>query len=82
MSDATYPTPESWEYATARQARRAARSFGILRRKAVPVYPRAFISPDEDEVALQDKEDLIRRVWVLWAVALRGTGCRKMKRWA
>jgi hypothetical protein len=74
MSGMTYPAPETWEYATARQARRAARSFEILRQKAVPVYWGPLTIPDEDEVARQEVGEVIRRILVLWIVTLRGDG--------
>jgi uncharacterized protein DUF4272 len=74
MPTPSYPSPQDWAYASPRQASRAARSFDILRPREVPVYWGPLMVPDEDEVIPQRAEDVLRRIAVLWAVALRGDG--------
>jgi hypothetical protein len=69
-----YPNPETWEYAGPRQARRAARSFDVLRCRAVPVYPWPLFITDDEQVVAQPAQDTMRRVAVLWAVKLRADG--------
>ena len=71
---ASYPSPYEWWEATRRQAARAARSFDLLRGTSVPVYPGPLVVPDDDEVVPQLVTDVLRRIAVLWAVALRGDG--------
>ena len=70
----TYPSPETWEYANERQAKRAARSFEILRQRAVPVYLGPLFVDDDDEVKVRPAAEVARRVLVLWAVELRAEG--------
>jgi hypothetical protein len=70
----TYPSPETWEHATPRQAQRAARSFTALRQRAVPAYMGPLFVDDEDEVRVQPAGEVARRVLVLWAVVLRAEG--------
>ena len=72
-----YPDPETWEYAGPRQARRAARSFDILRKRAVPVYPGPLFVSDDEEATTQSAQDAVRRVLVLYAVKLRADGFSK-----
>lgn len=69
-----YPSPETWEYASERQKRRAARSFVELQERSVPVYPGPLFVDDDEEVEPQSPEDVARRVLVLWAVVLRANG--------
>src|SRR5260221_11130580 len=70
----TYPSPETWEHANKRQAQRAARSFDVLRRRAVPVYSGPLFVADDDEGEIQPADEGARRALVLWAVELRAEG--------
>jgi hypothetical protein len=69
-----YPSPDAWEHASPRQARRAARTFAALRRRAVPVYAGPLFVADDDEARPQPAIEIARRVLVLWAVELRAEG--------
>jgi Domain of unknown function (DUF4272) len=69
-----YPSPETWEHANQRQAKRAARSFDALRQRAVPVYSGPLFVEDENEVKIQPASEVARRVLVLWAIELRAEG--------
>jgi hypothetical protein len=70
----TYPSPKTWEHASERQAQRAIRSFGELRRRSVPIYQGPLLVEDDNEVTLQPAQEVARRVMVLWAVELRAEG--------
>jgi hypothetical protein len=70
----SYPSPESWKYANTRQRNRAARTFEILRRRAVPTYSGPLFLDDDDAVNLQSAGDVAKRTMVLWAVALKAEG--------
>ena len=70
----TYPYPETWEYASPRQARRATRSFDVLQTRAVPVYGGPLMVADDHEVTVQSPQAVARRLLVLWAVELRAEG--------
>jgi hypothetical protein len=69
-----YPLPETWEHANQRQAKRAARSFDILRQRGVPAYWGPLFVEDDDKVKTQPASEVARRVLVLWAVELRAEG--------
>lgn len=74
-----YPSPETWSYATSRQAQRAARSFAVLKRRKVPVFPGPLFVGDDKKVKMQSARDVARRVMVLWAVDQRAEGFPKRK---
>jgi hypothetical protein len=69
-----YPSPETWPHANPRQAARAARSFAILKQRAVPVYQWPLFAEDDDEVAVQSPAEVERRLLVLMWVELRAEG--------
>ena len=70
-----YPSPSTWQYANARQAQRAARSFSALQQRNVPVYSGPLFVDDDEQVKLQVAPDVAKRLLVLWAVELRAEGC-------
>lgn len=69
-----YPSPQSWEHGTERQRARAARSFGALKEKAVPVFPGPLMVADDLQANPQPARDVAQRSLVLWAVELRAEG--------
>jgi hypothetical protein len=69
-----YPSPETWEYANARQRSRALRSFAELEKRAVPAYSGPLFVDDDNEVRIQPPDEVARRAMVLWAVELRAEG--------
>ncbi|HEX4145595.1 MAG TPA: DUF4272 domain-containing protein [Pirellulales bacterium] len=69
-----YPNPDTWEYANPRQARRAAHSFDILRKRAVPVYWGPLFVADDDDVMAQSAKDVVQRALLLWLVTLQADG--------
>ena len=65
--------PEAWK-PTERQVERAERSKALLRGRQVPIYPGPLYLADDEEVALRDGPDVVRRMLALWAVVLRAEG--------
>jgi hypothetical protein len=69
-----YPSPATWEYANARQRARAERSFAILKRRAVPVFPGPLFVEDDEECILQAASEVARRVLVLSGIVMHAEG--------
>src|SRR6266478_1425802 len=70
-----YPSPESWQHASVRQAQRAARSFAALKQREAPVYSGPLMVDDDEQAKLQPAPEVARRLLVLWAVELKAEGC-------
>lgn len=49
--------------------------------RGVPVFPGPLWTYDEADVVLRDPQEVARRVFVLWAVSLRGEGISKQELW-
>jgi hypothetical protein len=69
-----YPSPETWKQVTPRQAARAARSFALLRQRAVPAFQWPLCVDDDDKVKVQSACEVARRLLVLSWVELRAEG--------
>lgn len=59
---------------TPRQIARFERSKAILGKRGVPMYPGPLFVEDDLEVQLRTADEVARRVFVPWAVSLRGEG--------